>query len=144
MPPLYDDGYNNDGDDHDDCCYVYLQRSAGSGWLSMRLNKDPPDDAAVVEFVGVADGTTPISLAPLSSYNRTRAGGGFLQAVGGGGDAGAGGGRGAGTAPVAASSAMVVGGAPAVQEDDQAMDLRKIKGEPLGEDDHCVVCLSGE
>lgn len=85
----------------------------------MRLNKEPPDDYPVVEFVAVGATSTSAAVSP--------------RVVRGGGDAGAGGS--ARTAPLTAD----VDG----HEDDE--DLRKIKNSgALTEDDNCVVCLSGE
>lgn len=113
----------------------------------MRLNKEPPEDAPVVDYVGVLDPTSPSTISPLSSARSHGSALGTRPARGptpaGGGDAGAGGGGGAG----AASAAVAASAAKAQDEeedDEQAEDLKKIKGEPLGEDDHCVVCLSGE
>ncbi|CAM9531416.1 unnamed protein product [Ectocarpus sp. 4 AP-2014] len=122
-------------------CVQRLKLADGSGWLSMRLNKEPPDDIPVVEYAGLGDASPSARVTPLPGA-RGQAGTtglGFwrrsptVPGSGGGGDAGAGGG----------------GGATAVEgntndDDDQKADLLKIKhSDSLGEDDNCVVCLSG-
>lgn len=82
----------------------------------MRLNKEPPDDIPVVEFVGL--GGTAVS-------PRVRRGGG---------DAGAG---------VSLPTAPTAPPTVEVREEDE--DLLRIRGSgALTEDDNCVVCLSGE
>ncbi|CAM9269631.1 unnamed protein product, partial [Ascophyllum nodosum] len=43
-------------------CVQRLKLSDGSGWLSIRVNKEPPLDAPMVEFVGVAEPSTPVTL----------------------------------------------------------------------------------
>lgn len=89
----------------------------------MRLNKEPPDDIPVVEFVGLAG--TPTSAAISPRVGRA------------GGDAGAG--MSPPTAPTAPTAPPAVG----TREEDE--DLIRIKNSrELTEDDNCVVCLSGE
>eukprot|EP00752_Nemacystus_decipiens_P003286 g3041.t1 len=98
-------------------CVQRLKLADGSGWLSMRLNKEPPDDVSVVEFVGLGG-------AAVSPRVRRY-----------GGDAGAG--VSMSTVPMAPPHAEAGG-----REEDE--DLRKIKNSgALTEDDNCVVCLSG-
>lgn len=98
--------------------------ATGSGWLSMRLNKEPPEDTPVVDFVGL--GGTGVGSSASFAPRAGRAGG----------DAGAG-----ASLPTAPSTVGTdVGGG---HEEDE--DLQKIKNSgALGEDDNCVVCLSGE
>lgn len=104
----------------------------------MRLNKEPPDDVSVVEFVGVSSPTsiTPMPVRPKgpgSSSVKSREGVGK-----------AGYGAGAGRASLTAASSTIALEDGESDDDDQGADLEKIKGSTLGEDDHCVVCLSGE
>lgn len=108
----------------------------------MRLNKEPPDDIPVVEYAGLGDASPSARVTPLPGARGQQGSTGLgfwrrsptVPSSGGGGDAGAGGG----------------GGAAAVEgdtndDDDQKADLFKIKhSDSLGEDDNCVVCLSGE
>ncbi|CAN0109949.1 unnamed protein product [Scytosiphon promiscuus] len=117
-------------------CVQRLKLSDGSGWLSTRLNKEPPDDAPVVEYAGLGEANSSAAVVPLSSHPgamheirdffRTPSGG--SRGGGGGGDAGAGG----------------SGGKEMESSNEEDEDLRKIKNAgDLGEDDNCVVCLSG-
>lgn len=105
----------------------------------MRLNKEPPDDIPVVEYAGLGDASPSARVTPLPGAREGTTGLGFWRRSptvpgSGGGDAGAGGG----------------GGSAAVEDeknddDDRDEDLLKIKNSnSLGEDDNCVVCLSGE
>ncbi|CAM9277747.1 unnamed protein product [Hapterophycus canaliculatus] len=124
-------------------CVQRLKLSDGSGWLSMRLNKEPPDDSAVVEYAGLGEDNHSASVVPLPRLAGTSMSREYfartLSGSGGGGDAGAGGNAGReASAPTAPAGKEMEG----TNEEDE--DLRKIKnaGE-LGEDDNCVVCLSG-
>ena len=100
----------------------------------MRLNKDPPLDAPVVEFVGVAEPPTPITAIPLSAQRRGSSGGGRDAAALERG------------VKMTGSGESVLGEEALEGEakDEEAEELKKIKGEDLGNDDSCVVCLSGE
>lgn len=97
----------------------------------MRLNKEPPDDTPVVEFVGVSETTTPASVASLSARH------GGISGVVRGLPTGASGDAGAGALAAVAEIANE-------EKDPQEEELKKIKGGELGDDDNCVVCLSGE
>lgn len=98
----------------------------------MRLNKEPPEDTPVVEFVGVSETTSPSSLAPLSAHR------GAISGVVRGLQTGARNGD-AGAEATAAVAELAI-----EEKDAQEEELKKIKGSELGDDDNCVVCLSGE
>lgn len=109
----------------------------------MRLNKEPPDDAPVVQYMGPVESGQP-ALSPVSANTRSRGRGNIFASRrspvgGGGGDAGAGAVVMEATAPAAAATED--------EEEEEDEDLVKIKNSGtlcLGEDDACVVCLSGE
>lgn len=112
----------------------------------MRLNKEPPDDIPVVEYAGLGDTNSSAAVVPLSRYPGASSERGYFArrpsrgGGGGGGDAGAGGNTGWG-----ASTPTAPAGKEMEDANEEDEDLSKIKNAgDLGEDDNCVVCLSGE
>lgn len=89
----------------------------GSGWVSVRLNKEPPEDYAVVEYLGVGEPNLSATPMPLSSYSP----GGARQV-----------------------RMPIPPGPEPNDEDDLEPDLLKIKTGGLSEDDNCTICMSSE
>lgn len=92
--------------------------------MSIRLNKEPPDDAPVVEFVGVGEPNASASVRPLDHITQNES-----ASRGSESDRGAG-----GLQPDIMTA-----------EEERDEDLEKIKNSgSLSEDDNCIICLSGE
>lgn len=113
----------------------------------MRLNKEPPGDTPIVEFVGVAEQRSSNSGVSLRAQQGRSGEAPDLDArrgassAEGGGDA-----DGDGENEGGLDSRL----SPVVVDDDddgnasERAELRKIKGREITEDDNCVVCLNGE
>lgn len=114
----------------------------GSGWLSMRLNKEPPDDIPVVDFIGVADQASARWIPPrsLPTVSRPRSLGREDSKKAAPREQG----RGANSGGAGTNHTPIVVDAEENGDADTKADLTRIKGEELDDDDSCVICLSGE
>eukprot|EP00903_Cladosiphon_okamuranus_P021371 g19641.t1 len=97
-------------------CIPRLQLADGSGWISLRLTKEPREDSAVVEYIGVGEPNLSAMPMPLAPAN--------LEAPPG---------------PVPMPDPPVP--EPA-DETGVTVDLPKIKNGGLTEDDKCPVCIT--
>ena len=96
----------------------------GSGWLSLRLNKEPPDDVPVVQFIGVGEPNS--SASPRQLANITRS-----ESVSRGSESN----RGAGGCQL---NMMMI-------EKEKDGNLEEIKNSgSLNEDDNCIICSPGK
>lgn len=106
----------------------------------MRLNKDPPEDIPIVDFVGVSDERNAPGIPPSG----VATGPGTFSARGSGRlglrhDLGTGTGN---AAPSIVSTEQTV--SDDEERERERDDLRKIRGRDVDGDDTCVVCLSSE
>ncbi len=96
------------------CCLQRLRTSDG-GWISVRLNRDPPDDLHVVQLEGVFKSDDEQQQQP-SSFQNTASCGEDGSSFWGVGDDGI--------------------------DEAISQDLTKVKGSKLAPEDLCVICLS--
>lgn len=119
-------------------CVQRLKLDDDSGWLSMRLNKDPPEDLRVVEYVGIVD-TQRLAITSSMSSSTSASNRRAIESLG---YAGAGG--------ILGATGELEGLPPLISDEGDGEDkhliedLTKIKREPLVDDDTCVVCLTGQ
>ncbi len=95
------------------CCLQRLRTSDG-GWISVRLNCDPPDDLHVVQLEGVFKSDAQQQQQPSSFQN---------------------------TAPCGEDGSFFGMGDDGIDET-VPQDLAKVKGGKLGQEDLCIICLS--